>query len=394
MKSEQNEKLDVQTKLLHSHSEHPMNAHTFPIFYTSTFVFDSTQQGADLFMGKGNGHIYSRLGNPTVEAYEEMVRELEGAAGTCAFGAGMGAISSSTLPFLKSGDHLIAGDTLYGCTVSLFEYWAPRYGIQVSFVDTSSVDEVKKAWKENTKMVYLETPANPTCKISDIVSISSLCKEKGAKLVVDGTFSSAYFLKPLELGADIALHSITKYMNGHSDVVGGVSSCKNIEDYNQMKLYRKDMGSLMSPMDAFLCIRGLKTLPIRMDVLMQNGIKVAKFLETHPKVKKVNHPWLESFKGHDIAVKQMKGCGSTFSFEMLSFESAKKLMENLKICSLAVSLGTLDTLIEHPASMTHCIVPEELMKKQGLTRELVRISVGLEKAEDIIADLKQALDKC
>ena len=371
-----------------------MNSHTFPIFQSSTFIFDSTQHGADLFMGKGEGFIYSRLGNPTVELYEEMVRDLEGAVGTCAFGAGMGAINSSTFAFLKSGDHLIAGDTLYGCTVSLFEFWAPRFGIQVSFVDTSSVEEVKKAWKENTKMVYLETPANPTCKISDICAIAEICKEKKAKLVVDATFTSTYFIKPLELGADISLHSITKYMNGHGDVVGGVSSCKNIEDYKLMKSYRKDAGSLMAPMDAFLCIRGLKTLPLRMEKHMENGIKVAKFLEKHPKVKKVNHPWLESFKGHDIAIKQMKGCGSTFSFEMESFEAAKKLLECLKICSLAVSLGTLDTLIEHPASMTHACVPEELMKKQGLTRELVRISVGIENVDDIIADLKQGLDKC
>ena len=385
---------DIQTKLLHPHSSHPLNSHVFPIFQTSTFMFDSTKHGADLFMGKGEGHIYSRLGNPTVELYEEMVRELEGAAGSLAFGSGMGAINSSTFAFLKAGDHLIAGDTLYGCTVSLFEYWAPRFGIEVSFVDTSSIDEVKKVWKANTKMVYLETPANPTCKVSDIIGISSVCKEKGAKLVIDITFTTPYFIKPLELGADISLNSITKYMNGHGDVVGGVISCKNIEDYKIIKNYRKDFGSLMSPFDAFLCIRGLKTLPIRMEEHMQNGLKVAKFLESHPKIKKVNHPWLKSFKGHDIAVKQMKGFGSTFSFEMESFESAKKLLEGLKICCLAVSLGTLDTLIEHPASMTHAAVPEDLMKKQGLTRELVRISVGLEKIDDIIADLKQALEKC
>ena len=172
------EHLDTQTKLLHPHTSHPLNSHTFPIFQSSTFIFDSTQHGADLFMGKGEGHIYSRLGNPTVELYEEMVRDLEGAAGSLAFGSGMGAINSSTFAFLKSGDHLIAGDTLYGCTVSLFEYWAPRFGIQVSFIDTSSVEEVKKAWKENTKMVYIETPANPTCKVSDIVSIAAFCKEK------------------------------------------------------------------------------------------------------------------------------------------------------------------------------------------------------------------------
>ena len=389
------ENYGIQTKLLHPKTdEHPLNSHNFPIFQTSTFIFDSTQQGADLFMGKGKGHIYTRLGNPTVELFEEMVRDLEGAAGSLAFGSGMGAINSSIFPYLKKGEHLIAGDTLYGCTVSLLEYWAPRFGIEVTFVDTSSVEELKKAWKENTKMVYLETPANPTCKVSDITGIAAICKEKGAKLVVDASFTSAYFIKPLELGADIALHSISKYMNGHGDLLGGVSSCKNIDDYNQMKLYRKDFGSLMAPMDAFLCIRGLKTLPMRMEAHMQNGIKVAKFLESHPKVKKVNHVWLESFKGHDIAIKQMKGCGSTFSFEMESFESAKKLLEGLKICSLAVSLGTLDTLIEHPASMTHAAIPEEIMKKQGLTRELVRISVGVENVDDVIADLKQALDKC
>ena len=387
------EQLDIQTKLLHPHSEHPMNSHVFPIFQSSTFVFNSTQHGADLFMGKGEGYIYSRLGNPTVEVYEEMVRDLEGAAGALAFGSGMAAITASIFPFLQSGDHVVAGDTLYGGTVSLLEKWAPRYGIQVSFVDTSIVDEVKKAWKDNTKMVYLETPGNPTCKVSDIITISAICKEKGAKLVVDATFTSLYYLKPPDLRADISLHSITKYMNGHGDVVGGVSSSKTIEDYKTMRSFRKDVGSVIAPMDAFLCIRGLKTLPMRMEIHMQNGIKVAKFLEGHPKVKIVHHPWLESFKGHDIAVKQMKGCGSTFSFEMESFEAAKKLLEGLKVISLAVSLGTLDTLIEHPASTTHASVPEDLIKKQGLTKELIRISVGVEKIDDIIADLKQALEK-
>jgi cystathionine gamma-synthase len=307
-----------------------MNSHVFPIFQSSTFVFNSTQHGADLFMGKGEGYIYSRLGNPTVEVYEEMVRDLEGAAGALAFGSGMAAITASIFPFLQSGDHVVAGDTLYGGTVSLLEKWAPRYGIQVSFVDTSIVDEVKKAWKDNTKMVYLETPGNPTCKVSDIITISAICKEKGAKLVVDATFTSPYYLKPLDLGADISLHSITKYMNGHGDVVGGVSSSKTIEDYKTMRSFRKDVGSVMAPMDAFLCIRGLKTLPMRMEIHMQNGIKVAKFLEGHPKVKIVHHPWLESFKGHDIAVKQMKGCGSTFSFEMESFEAAKKIIRRIK----------------------------------------------------------------
>lgn len=385
---------DISTVLLHPKGDHVLHSHAYPIFQTSTFCFDSTQQGADLFMGKGEGHIYTRLGNPTVEQFEEMVRSIEGAAGSAAFGSGMGAISSSTLAFLQSGDHLIAGDTLYGCTVSLFNHWAPRFGIQVDFVDTSDVEKVKAAWKPNTKMIYIESPANPTCKISDIRGIAQFAHEHGARMVVDGTFTSPYFLKPLELGADICLHSVTKYINGHGDVVGGVASAKTKEDIDTIKFYRKDNGSLMAPMDAFLCARGLKTLPMRMQLHMENGLKVAQFLENHPKVVKVNHPGLESFPGHDLAMKQMSGFGSTFSFEMKTFEAAKKLMEHVKVCTLAVSLGCVDTLIEHPASMTHAAVPEDIMRKQGITPEMVRISVGIEKAEDIINDLKQALELC
>nr|3AEJ_A Chain A, Methionine gamma-lyase [Entamoeba histolytica]3AEJ_B Chain B, Methionine gamma-lyase [Entamoeba histolytica]3AEJ_D Chain D, Methionine gamma-lyase [Entamoeba histolytica]3AEL_A Chain A, Methionine gamma-lyase [Entamoeba histolytica]3AEL_B Chain B, Methionine gamma-lyase [Entamoeba histolytica]3AEL_C Chain C, Methionine gamma-lyase [Entamoeba histolytica]3AEL_D Chain D, Methionine gamma-lyase [Entamoeba histolytica]3AEM_A Chain A, Methionine gamma-lyase [Entamoeba histolytica]3AE len=383
---------DITTTLLHPKGDHVLHSHAYPIFQTSTFCFDSTQQGADLFMGKGEGHIYSRLGNPTVEQFEEMVCSIEGAAGSAAFGSGMGAISSSTLAFLQKGDHLIAGDTLYGCTVSLFTHWLPRFGIEVDLIDTSDVEKVKAAWKPNTKMVYLESPANPTCKVSDIKGIAVVCHERGARLVVDATFTSPCFLKPLELGADIALHSVSKYINGHGDVIGGVSSAKTAEDIATIKFYRKDAGSLMAPMDAFLCARGMKTLPIRMQIHMENGLKVAKFLEQHEKIVKVNHPGLESFPGHDIAKKQMTGYGSTFLFEMKSFEAAKKLMEHLKVCTLAVSLGCVDTLIEHPASMTHAAVPENIMRKQGITPELVRISVGIENVDDIIADLKQALE--
>ncbi|ELP86431.1 methionine gamma-lyase, putative [Entamoeba invadens IP1] len=385
---------DLQTQLLHPDKTHVSHSHVLPIFQTSTFCFDSTQQGADLFMGKGEGHIYSRLGNPSVEQFEEMVRNAEHAEGTAAFSCGMGAINSSTLAFLQNGDHLITGDTLYGCTVSLFNHWLPRFGIQVDFVDTSDVENVKKAWKENTKMVYLETPANPTNKISDIEAIAAYCHEHGARLVVDGTFTSPVFMKPLDLGADISLHSCTKYINGHGDVVAGVSSTKTKADILTIKAYRKDAGSLMSPMDAFLCVRGMKTLPLRMKVHHENGLKVAQFLENHPKIVKVNHPGLESFPGHKLAMKQMTGFGSTFSFEMKTFEAAKTLMEHVKVCTLAVSLGCVDTLIEHPASMTHAAVPENIMRQQGITPEMVRISIGIENPDDIIADLEQALVKC
>ncbi|BFU26372.1 methionine gamma-lyase, putative [Entamoeba histolytica HM-1:IMSS-B] len=387
---------DLQTRVLHTPSKwgEPLHAHTFPIFQTSTYLFDDTQMGADLFGGKREGHMYSRMGNPTVEYFEELVNSLEGGVGTAAFGSGMGAIHSATMGLLKAGDHLISGDTLYGCTVELFGNRFKDMGVDVSFVNTASDEAVVKAWKPNTKMVYLESPANPTCKVSDIKGIAKICHEKGAILVVDCTFTTPVFLPALELGADVVLHSITKYINGHGDVVGGVVTTKNPELLQKIKAFRKDTGSLMAPMDAFLCIRGVKTLPMRMKVHMENGLKVAKFLEQHPKIKQVNHPGLESFPGHKIAMEQMKGFGSTFSFEMKSFEAAKKLMEHVKLCGLAVSLGTLDTLIEHPASMTHAAVPEHLLKQQGLTRELVRISVGLENPDDIIADLKQALEQC
>ena len=389
-----------QTRLLHPElpeklEGHPVKSHTYPIFQTSTYIFDSTQEGADIFSHKKDGHAYSRMGNPTVEYFEEMVKEAEGAAGTAAFGAGMGAIYTSIFAFIHTGDHIIAGDTLYGCTVTLLNKWAKQLGIEVDFVDTSKKEEVAKHIKKNTKIVYLESPANPSNKVSDIRGICEIAhKHEGIKVIVDATFSSPYFLRPLELGADISLHSVTKYINGHGDVVGGVSSAKASADIAQIKLYRDSAASLMSPMDAFLCARGMKTLPMRMKVHMENGIKVAEFLEKHPKVAKVNHPWLDSFEGSKLAKSEMHGCGSTFSFEMKSFEAAKKLMEGVKLCSLAVSLGCLDTLIEHPASMTHAAVPKELMKEQGVSPELVRISVGVENVDDIIADLKQALEQC
>ncbi|KAL7718776.1 cystathionine gamma-synthase [Entamoeba marina] len=396
MSSEQS-KVDISTKLLHP--EHPttkncMHSHTFPIFQTSTFSFESTEHGADLFMGKGEGHIYSRISNPTVEVFENMVKEVEGAADSAAFGSGMGAIHTSTFSFLKSGDHLICSNTIYGCAVSLFTHWAPHFGIEVSMIDTSCLENIRNEWKSNTKMVYFETPANPTNRVSPIAEIAEFCHEKGARLVVDGTFTTPIFMRPLELGADIVVHSVTKYINGHGDVVGGVSSSKVKEDMDVIKSFRKDAGSLMAPNDAFLCIRGMKTLAIRMKIHNENGLEVAKYLEKHEKIAKVNHPGLESFEGHKIAIKQQSGFGSTFSFEMKSFEAAKTLMEKVKICTLAVSLGCIDTLIEHPASMTHAAVPENLMKKQGISKTMVRISVGVEDVKDIIHDLEQALEQC
>ena len=383
----------TMTGALHGTETHVCHSHVFPIFQTSTFIFDNVQQGADLFAGKEQGYIYSRLGNPTVNQFEELIAKMEGGVAGAAFGAGMGAISSSVWPFVHAGEHVIWGDTLYGCTVSFFET-IPQYGVQATAVDSSKVEEVAKAIRANTKMIYLESPANPTGRISDIKAICELAKKHGIMVVVDNTFTTPIFQRPLELGADIVVHSITKYINGHGDVVGGCCVAKSKDVMAKILHWRKDNGSLMSPFDSFLVMRGLRTLPLRMERICANGLAVARFLESHPKIERVLHPGLESFPGHEVAAKQMSGFGGTFSFiPKGGYDAAKAICQNVRLFSLAVSLGTLDSLIEHPASMTHACVPAEVMAKQGLTRDMIRISVGLEDVEDLIADLKQAIEK-
>lgn len=389
--------MSFDTRAIHADGHNkPMNAHAWPIFQTSTFLFDSPDHGAALFAGKEKGHIYSRIGNPTVEAMETIMNNLEGGAGCSAFSSGMGAVNGATLAFLKAGDTLIMADTLYGCTVSLFTHFFPRWNINVVVVDTSNLVEVEAALRANptTKVVYVESPANPTNKVTDLTAVAHLAHSicPGSLLSVDATFSSPYFLKPLSLGADVVLHSVTKYINGHGDVVGGVVTVKTPALHDQVRMFRKDAGSIMSPLDAFLVMRGLRTLGLRMRQLEQNGLAVARYLQKHPAVGQVLHPGLPEFPGHEIAARQQTGFGSTFAFTMRGgYEVAKTLLENVHMCSLAVSLGGVDTLIEHPASMTHAAVPDELMRKQGLTRDLVRISVGLEDPQEIIADLRQAI---
>jgi len=387
----------VHTKCLHGsgHDEHIMHAHTFPIFQTSTFVFDSADHGADLFGGRAEGHIYSRIGNPTVQQFEKLVACLEGGEHAVALGSGMAAVNAAILPFVKQGDHIVLGDTLYGPSTHVITNVFSKYGIESTIVDTSNIEAVEAAVKANTKYIYLETPANPTNKVTDIAAVVAIAKKCGALVCVDNTFSSPIFQRPLTLGADMSLHSLTKYINGHGDVVGGVVIAKTKAHGRLIQKYRQDTGGILGPLDAFLVIRGIRTLGIRMERHCKNGLAVAEFMQSHPKVKQVMHPGLPGCQGYDICKKQMTGYGGTFSFLMRDgFEAAKKLIESCKICTLAVSLGTCDTLIEHPASMTHASVPEELMRKQGLSRDLVRISVGLENPEDIIADLKQALDQC
>jgi len=382
------------TRALHAEGhEKPLMSHSMPIFQSSTFAFESPEQGADLFAGRRQGHIYTRIGNPTVEAYERVVADLEGAAEAIVFSSGMAAIFGSLMSRLRAGDHVVSGDTLYGPSINLIGTQMARYGIESTFVDTSDLSAVEKALKPSTKVLFIETPANPTCRITDLAAVSALGRGVGAEVVVDATFATPYFQQTLALGADVVLHSATKYINGHGDVVGGVVAT-DAERAKRIRKFRTDAGACPSPMDAFLCLRGLRTLGLRMERHNANALTVARFLHDHPKVRRVYFHGLPDDPGHATALKQMTGFGSTFSFDMKGgYEAAKRLLGGIHVMTLAVSLGTLDTLIQHPASMTHASVPEPIMRRQGLTPEMVRIHVGLEDPEDLVADLAGALDR-
>ncbi|WP_434307578.1 methionine gamma-lyase [Clostridium botulinum] len=359
-----------------------------PICQTSTFIFDSAEQGGRRFAGEESGYIYSRLGNPTSTEVENKLALLE-----CGEAA---VVAASLWSALKSGDHVVASDTLYGCTFALLNHGLTRYGVEVTFVDVSNLDEVRNALKANTKVVYLETPANPTLKVTDIKQISNMVHEnnKECLVFVDNTFCTPYIQRPLQLGADVVVHSATKYLNGHGDVIAGFAVGKE-EFINQVKLFGiKDMtGSVIGPFEAFLIIRGMKTLQLRMEKHCKNAMEVAKFLESHPAVKKVYYPGLESFEYYELAKKQMSLPGAMISFELEGgVEEGKVVMNNVKLATLAVSLGDAETLIQHPASMTHSPYTAEERKEAGISDGLVRLSVGLEDVDDIIIDLKQALD--
>ncbi len=382
------------TKALHAEGHaKPMNAHTMPIFQSSTFYFDSAEHGADLFAGRRGGHIYTRIGNPTVEAYERVVAALERGEESVAFSSGLAAIYASLVSFVGQGDHVISSDTLYGPTIHLIGDVIGRGGIESTFLDSSNAGAVEAAFRPNTRVVFLETPANPTCRITDIEAISRLAHARGALVVVDATFGTPRFIRPLELGADIALHSTTKFMNGHGDVVGGIVTAR-AELAKVIRKFRTDTGSCPSPMDAFLSLRGVRTLGLRMERHNSNALAVAEYLTRQPKVSRVYFHGLPGDPGHAVAKRQMSGFGSTFAFDMAGgYDAAKRLLQGVELMTLAVSLGTADTLIQHPASMTHASVPPEIMRQQGLTPEMVRIHVGLEDVDDLIADLERGLAK-
>ncbi|QNE68522.1 methionine gamma-lyase [Fusobacterium hwasookii] len=367
-----------------------------PIYQTSTFIFDSAEQGGRRFALEEAGYIYTRLGNPTTTVLENKIAALEEGEAAVATSSGMGAISSTLWTVLKAGDHVVTDKTLYGCTFALMCHGLTRFGIEVTFVDTSNLDEVKNGMKENTRVVYLETPANPNLKIVDLEALSKLAHTNPNTLViVDNTFATPYMQKPLKLGADIVVHSVTKYINGHGDVIAGlVITNKELADQIRFVGLKDMTGAVLGPQDAYYIIRGMKTFEIRMERHCKNAKKVVEFLNKHPKIERVYYPGLETHPGHEIAKKQMKDFGAMISFELKGgFEAGKTLLNSLKLCSLAVSLGDTETLIQHPASMTHSPYTKEEREAAGITDGLVRLSVGLENVEDIIADLEQGLEK-
>ena len=367
-----------------------------PIYQTSTFIFDSAEQGGRRFALEEAGYIYTRLGNPTTTVLENKIAALEEGEAAVATSSGMGAISSTLWTVLKAGDHVVTDKTLYGCTFALMCHGLTRFGIEVTFVDTSNLDEVKNAMKENTRVVYLETPANPNLKIVDIEALAKLAHTNPNTLViVDNTFATPYMQKPLTLGADVVVHSVTKYINGHGDVIAGlVITNKALADQIRFVGLKDMTGAVLGPQDAYYIIRGMKTFEIRMERHCKNARKVVEFLNNHPKIERVYYPGLETHPGYEIAKKQMKDFGAMISFELKGgFEAGKTLLNSLKLCSLAVSLGDTETLIQHPASMTHSPYTKEEREAAGITDGLVRLSVGLENVEDIIADLEQGLQK-
>ncbi len=370
-------------------------AHTTPIYQTSTFIFDTAEQGAARFAGEEDGYTYARLmpNTPTHAVLIEKIATLESAETGLTFSTGMAAITGVALSLLKKGDHLLSTDVVYGCTYELFATVLTRLGIEVSFVNTADLEQVQRHLKKNTRMVFLETPANPTMKICDIAAISAMARQAGAATIVDNTFATPMFQRPLQLGADAVLHSCTKYIGGHADLLGGVVVGSREFIKNMMPIINIT-GLTLAPHEAWLCIRGLKTLHLRMEKHAKNAMEVSRFLEAHRKIAWVRYPGLPSHPQCEIAQKQMSGFGGMLSFGVVGgIEAGRKLMNNLELCSLAVSLGAVDTLIQHPASMTHSGIPKEVRIKTGITDDLVRLSVGIEESEDIIADLDQALEK-
>ena len=380
------ENMGFATTAIHIGSEpdEATGAVTVPIYQTSTYAQDA--------LGKNKGYEYARTQNPTRSAVERNLAALEGGRFGFAFASGMAAIDA-TLRLVKKDEHVVVSDNTYGGTARLFNKILTHYGITFDYVDTSDPLNVEAAIKPNTKMVFLETPTNPVMIVTDLKEVSEIAHRAGARVVCDNTFMSPYLQRPLEFGVDIVVHSTTKYLNGHSDGVGGCVVLNDEEDAQWIAFVQNSAGAILSPFDSWLVMRGTKTLALRMEQHDKSGRAVAAFLEEHPKVRKVYYPGSASHPQHALARRQQRGFGGMVSFDVGSLEAARTVLESVKLCTLAESLGGVETLISHPATMTHASVDEEKRERLGITDGLVRISVGIEDTDDIIADLDQALDK-
>ncbi len=369
------------------------NALTPPLHLTSTFVFATAEAGGEMFAGERSGHIYSRISNPTLDLLERRIAELEGAEAGLALSSGMGAITSVLWTLLAPGDEVIVDKTLYGCTFAYMRHGLAKFGIKISHVDMTDPENLWGSISDKTRVVYFETPANPNMRLVDIASISEIAHEAGATVVVDNTYATPYLTRPIEMGADLVLHSATKYLGGHGDVVAGLVVGK-AEQIGEIRLVgMKDMtGAVMAPFNAHLILRGLKTLALRMDRHCVSAQKVAEWLEAHPSVSKVHYPGLESFEQHELAGRQMSQPGGMIAFELKGgLQAGIDMMNALEMIHRAVSLGDTETLIQHPASMTHSTYTPEERAEHGISDGLVRLSVGLEDLDDILADLSQAM---
>jgi len=364
-----------------------------PIYETSVFGFSSTKELIDVMSEKVEGYTYTRYGNPTVRTVDRKMAELEGAEDAATFSSGMAAIATTMLALSSSGDHVVSTRDLYGGTLAFFKDVLPKFGVDVSFVEATDFDEIKSTVQGNTRVIYAETPTNPTLKIVDVSKVAKLGRKRGITVVVDSTFAAPYNLQPLRFGVDIVVHSATKYLGGHNDVTAGVV-CGPEGFIQNLKEMRKHLGGILDPHAAWLLLRGLKTLGLRMERHNSNGIEIARYLEKHPKVKRVYYPGLPSHPQYSIARKQMRGFGGVVSFELDGdFETTMKFVDNLKLCFLAASLGGAETLATQPVTCSHYYVSAEDRKKAGITEELIRLALGIEDPEDIIADLDQAFNK-
>lgn len=380
-----NKQFGFATRAIHTGQEpDPLTgAVSVPIYPTSTYV----QQG----IGEHKGYEYSRVSNPTRTRLEQNLAALEGGTAARVFSSGMAAINA-IVSTLKSGDHLVCGNDLYGGTPRLFNQVMADFGLEFSYVDTTDASNVDHAIRRNTRMVYVETPTNPLMRLTDLASVSAICRRKKVDLVVDNTFMSPYFQQPIALGADLVVHSTTKFLNGHSDGLGGVVICAKPEHAEKLAFLQKAMGAILSPFECWLVLRGVKTLAARMEIHDRSGRIVADFLAHHQKVKAVFYPGLSNHPQHELAKRQMSGFGSMIIFETGSLKNANKMLKQLHVCSLGESLGGVETLISHPATMTHAALGEKGRKAIGITDGMVRISVGIEDVQDLIEDLDQALN--